>query len=149
MRKNYVYTTKAWATRKSVTNWKKGFKVLFYLWHPACCLFQKPVKKSHMVKSHTRRITRTDLQLVQSEHISVHSWHLTNWWMVNLQIYNWRPILYKKETLGSVAPCQYQHITNKSLTGNANTGTSFQLKDLIVHMKLLLGFFYIEMEYSQ
>jgi hypothetical protein len=109
----------------------------------------KTGQKSHMVKSHARRKTRTDLQLVQSEHISVHSWHITNWWMVKLQIYNWRPILYKKETLGSVAPCQYEHLTNKSPTGNANTGTSFQLRFLIVHIKLLLEIFYIEMEYSQ
>jgi hypothetical protein len=69
--------------------------------------------------------------------------------MVNLQIYNGRPIPYKKETLGSVAPCQYQHLTNKSPTGNANTGTYFQMRDLIVHMKLLLEYFYIEMQYSQ
>jgi hypothetical protein len=57
--------------------------------------------------------------------------------------------LQQKETLGSVAPCQYQHLTNKSPTGNANTGASFQLMDLIVHMKLLLKLFYIEMEYSE
>jgi hypothetical protein len=65
------------------------------------------------------------------------------------RIYNWRSTLYKKGNPWFSIPCQFRYQTNKSLTGNANTGTSFQLRDLIVHMKLLQKLFYIEMEYSE
>jgi hypothetical protein len=68
---------------------------------------------------------------------------------VILQIYKWRPTLYKNETLGSVAPCQYQHLTKKSPHRQHWHRDIISAEGLIVHLKLLLEFFYIEMEYSQ
>jgi hypothetical protein len=59
------------------------------------------------------------------------------------RIYNWRSTLYnKKETLGSVSPCQFRYQTRKSPTCNTNTGTSFHLR---VNMQMQLEY----MEYPQ
>ena len=94
---NIVYKTKVWATRKPVTNGigRKAFRSVLLV-TSRMLFIPKTGQKPHMIKRHPRRKTRTDLHSVQSEHISVYSWHITNWRMVILQIYNWRPILYNK-----------------------------------------------------
>ena len=134
---------------KTTNTWdsKKGIKAMFHYWHPPLFSCQLPVnihKWWHVVR---RKKDEPTINIKRPHQYSF----MTHSQLMRIikRIYNWRSTLCKKGNPWFSIPCQFRYLTNKSPTGNANTGTSFQLRDLIVHMKLLLKLFYIEMEYSE
>jgi hypothetical protein len=87
------------------------------------CMYDICSMNNSLFKDCCSPIFLLEFDLTETNNAASSAWH------IELYIY-----FTKKETLGLVAPCQYQHLTNKSPTGNANTGTPFQPRDLIVHI---------------
>ena len=129
--------------KKTTNTWdsKQGLKALFHYWHPPLCSCQLQVNIHtwwHVVREKKDGPT-INIKRPHQYAFMTHSQLMK----IIKRIYNWRSTLYKKkETLGSVSPCQFRHLTRKSPAGNNNTGTSFQLR---VNMQMQLEY----LEYQQ
>ena len=114
---------------------EEGLKAMFHYWHPPLYSCQLTLIYTHGDTSWKKKKDGPTINIKRPHQYSF----MTHSQLMKIlkRIYNWRSTLYKKETLGSVSPCQFQYLTRKSPTGNTNTGTSFQLR---VNMQMQLEY---------
>ena len=108
--------------KHSKWGWKKGFKVLFYQWHPSTT-----GQNSHMVLHSDRRKKDGPASSTNLTHQCSFVTHSQLMKMI-VQIYKRRPTLYKKRNPGFSSTLSVSTSNQEIPTGN--TGTSFQLRDL-------------------